>query len=121
MPFKESNEEEDENIVDMEPYQQNEWGNTIHGSMYTLIDDDNMVNLTRDDIEGLSVDMDDVLKIQKEVEEKEEDEEEEKGEDEEKEEEEEEDDNDIDIDDSLSDNAYMIGDMDDDIINDDMN
>ena len=89
--------------------------------MYTLIDDDNMVNLTRDDIEGLSVDMDDVLKIQKEVEEKEEDEEEEKGEDEEKEEEEEEDDNDIDVDDNLSDNAYMIGDMDDDIINDDMN
>uniref|UniRef100_A0A2N9F0N7 Uncharacterized protein n=1 Tax=Fagus sylvatica TaxID=28930 RepID=A0A2N9F0N7_FAGSY len=81
----------------MEPYQQNELGSTIHGSMYTSIDDDNMVNLSRDDIEGLSVDMDDVLKIQKEVEEKEEDEEEE-----------EEDDNDIDVDDSLSDNAYMI-------------
>uniref|UniRef100_A0A2N9GLH6 Uncharacterized protein n=1 Tax=Fagus sylvatica TaxID=28930 RepID=A0A2N9GLH6_FAGSY len=80
----------------MEPYQQNELGSTIHGSMYTSIDDDNMVNLSRDDIEGLSVDMDDVLKIQKEVEEKEE------------EEEEEEDDNDIDVDDSLSDNAYMI-------------
>ena len=109
IPFKESNEEENENIVDMEPYQQNELGSTIHGSMYTSIDDDNIVNLSRDDIEGLSVDMDDVLKIQKEVEEKEEDEEEE------------EDDNDIDVDDSLSNNAYMIGDMENDIINDDMN
>lgn len=68
IPFKEMNVE-DENIVDMKPYQQNELANFIHGPMYTLDDDGDVINLSRDDIEGSSVDADVLFKSQDTVEE----------------------------------------------------
>lgn len=74
----------------------------IHGPIYTLNDDDgDMLNLSRDDIDGLSVDADVMFKIQDKVEEEENDH------------------TDIEADDTPSDNDDVIGDIDDNMMDDD--